>query len=159
MAQEIERKFLVQGEEWRTTTGARYRQGYLSLDPVRTVRVRTVEKLATGEQRGYLTIKGKAVDLSRPEYEYEIPLSDAHELLNHLCQRPLIEKIRHRIPIDDVVWEVDEFLRDNAGLVVAEVELMSAEQPFAKPAWIGQEVTDDARYLNASLVTLPFSRW
>jgi len=159
MAQEIERKFLVQGEEWRTTTGARYRQGYLSLDPVRTVRVRTVEKLATGEQRGYLTIKGKAVDLSRPEYEYEIPLSDAHELLNHLCQRPLIEKIRHRIPIDDVVWEVDEFLGDNAGLVVAEVELMSAEQPFAKPAWIGQEVTDDARYLNASLVTLPFSRW
>lgn len=159
MAQEIERKFLVQGEEWRTTTGARYRQGYLSLDPVRTVRVRTIEKPATGEQQGYLTIKGKAVDLSRPEYEYAIPLADAHELLDHLCQRPLIEKIRHRIPVDDVVWEVDEFLGDNAGLVVAEVELMSAEQPFSKPAWIGPEVTDDARYLNASLVTLPFSRW
>lgn len=159
MAKEIERKFLVQGEAWRTTTGARYRQGYLSLDPLRTVRVRTVEKPATGEQQGYLTIKGKAVELARPEYEYEIPVADAHELLNQLCQRPLIEKIRHRLPIDDVVWEIDEFLGENAGLVVAEVELTSADQPFAKPAWLGEEVTDDPRYLNASLVTLPFTHW
>jgi len=159
MAQEIERKFLVQGTAWRTTTGARYRQGYLNLDPVRTVRVRTVEKPTTGEQHGYLTIKGKAVALVRPEYEYEIPFQDAHELLDHLCQRPLIEKIRHRIPVDAVVWEIDEFLGENMGLVVAEVELTSADQPFTKPAWLGEEVTDDPRYLNASLVTRPFTRW
>lgn len=158
MAQEIERKFLVQGEGWRTANSAHYRQGYLNLDPARTVRVRTVEKSATGEQHGYLTIKGKAVELTRPEYEYEIPLQDAHEMLDRLCQRPLIEKIRYRLPVGDVVWEVDEFLGDNAGLVVAEVELASADQPFAKPIWLGQEVTDDPRYLNASLVTAPFTR-
>lgn len=159
MAQEIERKFLVQGEGWRTPTGARYRQGYLSLEPTRTVRVRTVEKPDDGQPHGYLTIKGKAVDLARPEYEYEIPLQDAHELLDRLCQRPLIEKIRHRLPVGAVVWEVDEFLGDNAGLVVAEVELRSADQAFHKPAWVGQEVTDDPRYLNANLVTRPFTSW
>jgi adenylate cyclase len=163
MAQEIERKFLVQGEGWRTTTGAHYRQGYLNLDPARTVRIRTVQKPdgndQRGDQHGYLTIKGQMMDVTRSEYEYEIPIQDAHELLDHLCQRPLIEKIRHRIPVGDVTWEVDEFLGDNAGLIVAEVELRRADQPFVKPAWVGQEVTDDPRYLNANLVTLPFSRW
>lgn len=159
MGKEIERKFLVKQEGWRTTTGAHYRQGYLSIDKVRTVRVRTVHYLATGEQHGYLTIKGKSVGGSRPEYEYEIPIADAQEMLNQLCHHPLIEKIRHRIPQDAIIWEIDEFLGENAGLVVAEVELQNIEQPFEKPAWLGEEVTTDLRYFNSSLVTHPFSRW
>lgn len=159
MGKEIERKFLVKTEEWRTNNGAHYRQGYLCIDKERTVRVRTVQEQASGAQHGYLTIKGKSVGASRAEYEYEIPILEAHELLDHLCQRPLIEKIRHRIAHGAVTWEVDEFLGENAGLVVAEVELTAADQAFEKPAWVGQEVTDDARYFNSSLVTHPFTQW
>ncbi|MBX3011678.1 MAG: CYTH domain-containing protein [Caldilineaceae bacterium] len=159
MAQEIERKFLVQGDAWRTDGGAHYRQGYLTVDKARTVRVRTVHERASGEQAGYLTIKGKSQGASRAEYEYEIPMADATELLDQLCLRPLIEKIRYRIPHADLIWEVDEFLGENAGLIVAEVELTSVEQAFVKPAWVGQEVTTDRRYFNASLVTHPFSQW
>ncbi len=106
-----------------------------------------------------MTIKGKSVGASRAEYEYEIPILEAHELLDHLCQRPLIEKIRHRITQGAVTWEIDEFLGENAGLVVAEVELADADQKFEKPAWLGQEVTDDLRYFNSSLVTHPFTQW
>lgn len=159
MAQEIERKFLVKQEGWRTIAGAHYRQGYLNLDKARTVRVRTVHDLTTGEQHGYLTIKGKSVGASRAEYEYKIPIQDATELLDRLCQQPLIEKIRYRIPQGEVIWEVDEFMGENTGLVVAEVELQDVEQAFDKPAWVGSEVTDDPRYFNSSLVKHPFSRW
>lgn len=159
MGREIERKFLVKGDAWRTTTGAHYRQGYLSVDKGRTVRVRTVHDRTSGEQHGYLTIKGKAVGVIRAEYEYEIPITDAHELLDQLCHRPLIEKIRHRIVQGSVTWEVDEFLGENAGLVVAEIELADADQKFEKPAWLGQEVTGDSRYFNSNLVTYPFRQW
>lgn len=159
MGKEIERKFLVKGDGWRTPNGAHYRQGYLNLDKARTVRVRTVHDLASGEQHGYLTIKGKSVGASRSEYEYEIPIEDAQELLDQLCHRPLIEKVRHRIPQGAVTWEIDEFLGENAGLIVAEVELEDVKQSFASPAWLGQEVTDDRRYFNSSLVEHPFSQW
>ena len=159
MGKEIERKFLVTGDDWRTNNGAHYRQGYLNLNKERTVRVRTVHDLASGEQHGYLTIKGKVVGVSRSEYEYEIPTSDAHEMLDQLCQRPLIEKIRHRVPQGAVTWEIDEFSGENAGLIVAEVELTTADQVFDRPQWLGQEVTDDPRYFNASLVTHPFTKW
>jgi len=154
MATEIERKFLVKDDTWRGLgKGSHYRQGYLSTEPDRTVRVR----VAAG--KGYLTIKGRTVDATRAEYEYVIPLADADTMLDELCERPLIEKTRYRINQQGLVWEVDEFEGENAGLVIAEVELASADQVVALPDWVGEEVTTDPRYYNANLIANPFSRW
>ncbi len=154
MAKEIERKFLVAGEDWRVMAqGTRYRQGYLSTVKERTVRVRTID------DKGFLTVKGVSVGATRSEYEYEIPAADADEMLDDLCEKPIIEKNRYKIPIGDVTWEVDEFLGVNDGLIVAEVELRSEDQSFPKPDWIGDEVTGDPRYFNANLIARPFSTW
>ena len=154
MANEIERKFLVVGNAWHeATNGRRYRQGYLSTDSECTVRVRVVGT------EGFLTIKGRTRGATRAEYEYPIPVEEADALLDNLCLRPLIEKVRYAIPYQGLVWEVDEFLGDNAGLVVAEVELESETQSIVKPDWVGTEVTDDPRYYNANLVHKPFTRW
>jgi adenylate cyclase len=154
MAVEIERKFLVKGEAWRSLApGTVYRQGYIASEKSRTVRVRIA-----GE-KGYLTIKGSSHGISRLEFEYEIPVTDAAELLDALCDRPLVEKTRRRIPWAGLVWEVDEFSGANQGLVVAEVELSSPEQPISFPEWIGQEVSDDPRYYNAQLAKHPFTQW
>jgi CYTH domain-containing protein len=154
MAKEIERKFLVRGNSWRGQDGGkRYRQGYLSTVKERTVRVRT-----TGD-KGFITIKGMSVGATRSEYEYEIPLADANEMLDRLCERPLIEKTRYRVSHEGLVWEIDEFERDNRGLIIAEVELKDETQSVTLPGWIGQEVTGDPRYFNANLVANPFSQW
>ena len=154
MPKEIERKFLVTGDGWRAKgAGKRYRQGYLSTVKERTVRVRTVD------DKGFITVKGISVGAARSEYEYEIPAPDANEMLDRLCERPLIEKTRYRIPMAGVVWEIDEFAGENRGLIVAEVELESEEQQVSLPDWIGREVTDDPRYFNANLVAHPFTRW
>lgn len=154
MGVEIERKFLPASDAWRGQGSATLmRQGYLVADPVRTVRVRI-----EGE-RGVLTIKSKSEGASRGEWEYEIPLADADELLARLCAGPLVEKVRHRIPQGRHVWEVDEFLGQNAGLVVAEIELSSEDEAFDKPDWIGQEVTGDPRYYNSMLMRHPYTRW
>ncbi len=154
MANEIERKFLVKDDSWRQLARpTRYRQGYLSTARERTVRVRTVD------DRGYLTIKGLAVGLSRPEYEYEIPGSEADEMLTNLCEKPLIEKNRYKISCGSLTWEVDEFLGDNQGLVVAEIELPAADHALELPEWVGAEVSDDHRYCNSNLVKNPFTRW
>ena len=153
MGTEIERKFLVTSDEWRA--GAQSRrlvQGYLSRDPERTVRVRI-----DGEKAA-LTIKGKSAGATRAEFEYEIPLADA-ELLLPLCLSPLIDKVRHLVEHEGHHWEIDEFSGDNAPLVVAELELSSEEEAFARPAWLGAEVTDDARYFNSQLAVNPYSRW
>ena len=153
MAQEIERKFLVQSDEWRALAKATsYRQGYLSSAKERVVRVRTID------DRGFLTIKGINEGLTRLEFEYDIPLADADSLLE-LCEKPLIEKNRSKIDLDGLTWEVDEFFGDNAGLIVAEVELESEEQAFEKPSWIGEEVSGDPRYFNSNLIQNPFSTW
>ena len=93
------------------------------------------------------------------EYEYEIPVNEADELLDLLCERPLIEKTRRVLEFEGLTWEVDEFFGDNTGLILAEVELEEEEQSFARPSWIAQEVTDDARYFNANLVSFPYSQW
>jgi adenylate cyclase len=113
----------------------------------------------TADDKAYLTIKGLTVGATRTEYEYEIPFDEGKAMLDTLAERPLIEKRRHKIPIDDLTWEIDEFLGDNAGLIVAEVELKSEDQTFAKPAWLGDEVTGDPRYYNANLIKNPFTRW
>jgi CYTH domain-containing protein len=154
MGVEIERKFLLQGDAWRGLGPAvLLRQGYLSSARERVVRVRI-----EGEQ-AMLTIKGANVGATRGEWEYPIPLADAAELLDGLCEQPLIEKYRHRIEHAGMVWEVDEFLGANEGLLVAEIELASEDQPFEKPEWIGAEVSGDARYYNANLIRHPFSQW
>ncbi|MGB2924631.1 MAG: CYTH domain-containing protein [Limnothrix sp.] len=154
MAQEIERKFLVQGDRWRTlATGVHYRQGYLQRGTGRTVRVRIA-----GEQ-GFLTIKGQTTGLTRLEFEYPIPLADAVEMLEKLGDRPQIEKKRYRILFEKMVWEVDEFFGENQGLILAEIELENEAQTFPKPDWIAQEVTQASRYYNASLVSYPYSQW
>jgi CYTH domain-containing protein len=153
MAREIERKFVVRGDGWRQGDGTLYRQGYLSRESARTVRVR----IAGGS--GYLTVKGANEGITRREFEYAIPLSDAAEMLDHLCEQPLIEKTRYRIPHGGHTWEIDEFHGENQGLVVAEVELASADERPDLPDWIGEEVSQDSRYFNSSLVKRPYRSW
>lgn len=152
MAIEIERKFLVTGKDWRTASPSRIVQGYLNRDRARTVRVRIAGAAA------WLTIKGQNVGATRAEFEYAIPLADAEALLA-LCDGPLIDKQRHRIPLGEHVWEVDEFFGDNAGLIVAEIELRHEDEAFARPAWLGDEVSSDPRYYNSSLATHPYNTW
>ncbi|TWT51596.1 CYTH domain protein [Thalassoglobus neptunius] len=151
MGIEIERKFLVAGD-FRTGRSVPFRQGYLSRDPERTVRVRIAG------DRAWLTIKSLTNDTTRQEFEYEVPVSDAEEMLA-LCDGPLIEKYRWFVDYEGMLWEVDEFLGDNAGLIVAEIELTAEDQPFEKPPWLGDEVTGDRRYHNSSLVKMPFKSW
>jgi adenylate cyclase len=154
MSVEIERKFLVRDARWKSLgQGVLLRQGYLSSDPERIVRVRIEGESAV------LTIKGRVVGVTRGEWEYPIPLNDAKAFLDGLCERPIIEKKRYRIAHEGMIWEVDEFLGDNAGLVVAEIELESEDQVFAKPEWVGEEVTHDPRYFNSSLLRHPYSSW
>ena len=153
MALEIERKFLVLGTPWKTLPqGDLMRQGYLLASPERVVRVRVEGNQAK------LTIKGAMQGIVRGEWEYAIPVNDANELLK-LCEQPLIEKYRYRIPHEGMLWELDVFLGVNAGLVVAEIELESETQLFKKPEWVGEEVTYDTRYLNSNLIGAPFSTW
>jgi CYTH domain-containing protein len=153
MALEIERKFLAKEGVWRNEKGEKYRQGYLNSVKERTVRVRII-----GE-KGYLTVKGISRGAVRVEYEYEIPGEEAEAMLNDLCEKPLIEKMRYKIEFKGLIWEVDEFFGENQGLIVAELELESEDQKFIKPEWIGEEVTGDPKYFNANLIHHPYSKW
>jgi CYTH domain-containing protein len=152
LATEIERKFLVMGDDWCSATGALIWQGYLNRDKHRTVRVRVAGNQA------FLTIKGATQGATRAEFEYAIPVTDA-TALRALCDGPIIEKVRRRIDYAGFTWELDEFFGDNGGLVVAEIELSSETEAFAKPPWAGQEVTEDARYFNSNLAMHPYSEW
>ena len=153
MGTEIERKFLVTGVGYkRGIVGDLYRQGYLSTAKERTVRVRT----AGG--KGFITVKGPNKGFSRSEFEYEIPPGDAEEMMR-MCEGFLIEKLRHRVSHAGLTWEVDEFLGENEGLVVAEIELETEGQPFERPSWIGEEVTSDPRYANSNLCRKPYKSW
>ncbi|MBO7337802.1 MAG: CYTH domain-containing protein [Paludibacteraceae bacterium] len=153
MAKEIERKFLVTSDAYKNSPRKYYKQGYLSTDPDKTVRVRVAG------DRGFITIKGRNSGVTRAEYEYEISVGDANEMLDNLVKTGLIEKWRYVCEHDGKTWEVDEFLGDNAGLVVAEIELGSEGEAFAKPEWVGDEVSGDARYYNSSLSQHPYKDW
>lgn len=154
MASEIERKFLVNRELWPAPNdGVVYRQGYLSVEKERTVRVRIAGRHA------FLTIKGETRGVERLEFEYEIPVADATVMLDQLCLRPLIEKTRFKIEFAGHTWEVDEFHGDNDGLLMAEIELESTDTQFDTPPWAGAEVSDDPRYFNSNLSREPYSRW
>lgn len=155
MGTEIERKFLVSDDSWSAAAdaGKVIRQGYLTTDPARTVRVRR-----KGD-RGFLTIKGTTTGATRAEFEWEIPVDEADAMLDTLALRPLIEKTRYTIDHAGHEWVLDVFVGDNAGLVMAEVELESEDEAVELPGWAGAEVTEDARYYNASLVKAPFTTW
>jgi CYTH domain-containing protein len=151
---EIERKFLVSSHGWRRgVQGAFCRQGYIVACDDHVVRVRVL-----GE-KAYLTIKGRKTGLSCPEYEYPLPLADAQDMLERICLRPFIEKNRYTLDFNGVVWEIDEFVGENKGLVVAEVELEQEHQVIELPAWVGREVSYDPKYWNINLMKYPYSRW
>ena len=161
MGTEIERKYLVNKSEWRSyknrlqsksVVGARYCQGYIPTSNGTTVRIRIVE------EQGFITIKSKTVGYTRAEFEYPIPLDDALAMLDNLCLKPVIDKYRYKVQIDNSIWEVDEFLGENEGLIIAEVELESEEQQVNLPPWIDREV-NDRKYFNSYLVKHPYSTW
>lgn len=155
MGLEIGRKYLVDHQKWQQIDkpkGQLYRQGYLLTDPNKTIRVRqTTEK-------GFLTIKGLSIGASRPEYEYEIPFDEAKELLDNFSISEL-SKIRYKIIFEKKVWEVDEFLGENIGLIVAEIELKSEDEEFGIPEWVAKEVTGQEKYYNSNLTLRPYKDW
>lgn len=155
MAIEIERKFLVDHDKWEQEIkpeGKHYRQGYILSDDTKTIRVRIAGEI------GYITIKGITQGISRKEYEYVIPANEGAELLDNFAVSEL-EKIRYHITFEGKLWEVDEFLGDNRGLLVAEIELEQEDETFKLPAWVTTEVTGDKRYYNSLLSVNPFNRW
>jgi adenylate cyclase len=154
MAKEIERKFLVNDMTWRDgAIGTEYWQGYLCLGPPVAVRVRV------SQDKAVLNIKRATMNITRDEFEYAIPLQEGRDILDHLCEGYLIHKTRYEVDFDGHVWEIDVFHGHNEGLVVAELELQAEDEPFARPPWLGEEVSHDRRYLNASLARYPYVEW
>lgn len=155
MGTEIERKFLVRSNSWRETSeeASCIVQGYIATGPPTAVRIRIRGREAN------LNIKQAVLAIRRYEYEYSIPLDDAHEMIERLCGGRVVQKTRHIVRFAGRVWEVDEFAGSNQGLVVAEVELSSEEDPVELPPWVGAEVSGDARYLNTHLALHPFTTW
>ena len=155
MALEIERKFLLKNEQWRhaVTSTSRYRQGYMAINDSCAVRVRIEGESAK------LNIKNATLDIVRTEFEYPIPLDDAEHMLEQLCGHRIVEKHRHFVDVDGQLWEIDEFDGDNRGLIVAEIELDSADQQFLKPEWLGREVSGDPRFFNSYLSEHPYRSW
>jgi adenylate cyclase len=152
---EIERKFRVVGDAWRAhvLSSSRIVQGYIAQTGAATVRVRIKGDAA------YLTLKGRSAGIARSEFEYEIPVPDAEAMLAEMAEGPVIDKVRHLIDVDGHVWELDVFAGDNAGLVMAEVELRSDHEAFTVPDWAGLDVSDDSRYYNVNLARNPFREW
>jgi adenylate cyclase len=155
MAIEIEHKFLLANNDWREhiTRSVKYRQGYLSSQATSSIRIRI------SDDHAWLNIKSATIGTHRHEYEYEIPLQDANEIISILCRKPIIEKTRHFVVHDGNTWEIDEFEGDNRGLIIAEIELPEIGQTFSKPPWLGKEVTHDLRYYNNNLALHPYSEW
>jgi len=160
MSIEIERKFLLANDGWRTQAdnGVVMRQGYLNSVSFDNKQKSSVRVRIAGDQAN-LNIKGATLGITRQEYEYPIPLADAHELLDTLADGPLIEKTRYHVQHGTHTWEIDVFAGDNQGLVVAEIELASEDEVFARPAWLGEEVSADTRYYNVCLVRHPYKDW
>jgi len=155
MGLEIERKFLLKNDGWRDqiSDSTSMRQGYLAPLDTSSVRVRIEGDKAN------LNIKSATMGIRRMEYEYAIPLEDAIEMLDQLCPKPQVNKTRHIVVVGSHVWEIDEFYDENEGLVVAELELSEENEAFVKPDWLGEEVSDDPRYYNVSLINHPYKDW
>ena len=155
MALEIEHKFLVKDNSWQEhiNKSMEYKQGYLISDNKKSVRIRTTENNA------WLNIKSATIGTQRHEYEYEIPITDALEILNNLCEKPLIEKTRHLVPYKWHTWEIDVFKGENEGLIIAEIELGRIGEHFHIPPWAGVEVTQEIKYYNNMLCKNPYKNW
>lgn len=155
MAIEIEHKFLLKNDDWRKAVykSIDYKQGYLSAQPTSSIRVRIAQ------QNAWLNIKSATIGNQRLEFEYPIPVMDAKVIIDSLCVKPLVEKTRHFVKVDQHVWEIDEFKGDNEGLIVAEIELGKSDECFQKPHWLGQEVTQNLRYYNNNLTLNPYKNW
>jgi len=155
MAKEIEHKFLLKNNDWKTqiSKSSTYKQGYMVSDETRSVRIRISDDTA------WLNIKSATIGTFRQEFEYEIPLKDGIEILDTLCQRPMIEKTRHLVTYKQHTWEIDVFTGDNDELIVAEIELSEVGEHFEIPSWVGKEVTSDIRYYNNSLCKNPYKNW
>jgi adenylate cyclase len=155
MGLEIEHKFLLKNNDWKQhiRESLDYKQGYLSSDKKRSIRVRL------SNDKAWLNIKSATIGTSRQEYEYEIPLDEGQEILDSLCIKPIIEKTRHFIPYQQHLWEIDVFCGDNEGLIVAEIELSKVGEVFDRPSWLGEEVSDDLKYYNNSLCANPYKNW
>ena len=161
VAIEIERKFRVVDEAWRSgvVKSVRMAQGYINdMDALRAGRQNASVRVRIAGDQAFLNLKSRELGSSRQEFDYAVPVADAQALLA-LCVGGLIDKVRHYIPQGDLTWEVDEFAGDNAGLVVAELELPTVEHAFARPAWLGREVTEEQRFYNLALAERPYSRW
>ena len=152
MSNEIEKKYLVISNDWEEESSHTIIQGYISKDKNRVVRIRIFDDAA------FITIKGISIGIERAEYEYAIPLEDGYDLLK-LCHLPILEKKRSIVLFDNKKWEIDEFMGENEGLVVAEIELESIGENYALPPWLGKEVSNDPRYFNSNLIDLPFRNW
>ncbi len=151
---EIERKFLVIGDDWRAGASSHViRQGYILTSETTSLRVRLLD------DKGFLTVKSDLRELTRHEFEYEIPVEDAVTLLDRICPSPKIEKVRHIVEFGGMTWEIDEFTGLNSGLIVAELELTAPDQGYDRPLWIGPEVSAEPQFLNAQLVNKPFCEW
>jgi adenylate cyclase len=155
MAIEIEHKFLLSNDNWRNyiTSSVKYRQGYLSSQATSSIRVRI------SDNNAWINIKSATIGTCRNEYEYEIPLDDANEIIENLCKKPVINKTRHFVTHGNHTWEIDEFHNENQGLIVAEIELTTLDEEFTKPDWIGNDVTNDLRYYNNNLANNPYLEW
>jgi len=154
MGIEIEKKFLLANSDWKNsiTSSHTIKQGYLNSNSKRTVRVRVLD------EKAFITIKSKSIDISRQEFEYEIPLNEAIELLN-LCEKPLIEKTRNIVIHNSNKWEIDVFDGDNKGLIIAEIELSNKKEKIDLPVWIGKEVSLESKYFNSTLIKKPYCKW
>ena len=155
MAKEIEKKYLVKNDNYKCLSSVTYiQQGYITTKKEGVVRVRVKDS------EGYITIKGQNQGAVRLEYEYEIPVSEAKEIIENLCQKPVVEKKRYTYKADDGhLWEIDEFFGENEGLVVAEIELSTEDEEYVVPDWIGEDVTFDMRYYNSNLLQNPYKNW
>ncbi len=155
MAKEIEHKFLIKNNDWKAEIdkSTKYKQGYMVSDDKKSVRIRV------SDNKAWLNIKSATIGTYRQEFEYQIPLEDGLEILNTLCEKPIIEKTRHLVSYKQHTWEIDVFTGDNTELIVAEVELAEVGEHFEKPSWAGEEVTTDIRYYNNSLCKNPYKNW
>ena len=151
---EIERRFLLKNDAWKAVAGAPclMSQGYLSVEKERIIRLRIIGN------RAWLTLKGYISDVSRSEFEYEIPVADAQTMMDTMCPFRL-EKHRYEVNYQGFVFEIDEYFGDNAPLIVAELELPAEDTPFPRPDWLGEEITSDGRFTNAYLSKYPYSQW
>ena len=155
MGIEIERKFLVRNDAWRSGIQGSYpcTQGYIGLQGPGSARVRIIGS------KGFLTLKGPRHGISRSEFEYEIPIEEAQEILERFCSKALISKVRHEVPYEGHLWEIDEFSGENNGLILAEVEIANESEPFVLPDWVGKDISEDERFFNARLAKHPISTW